>query len=126
MPTNKRRQYRHLPAFILLLLTEGPVHGRAISTSLLERMPAFKTDAPAIYRSLQQMELDGEVKSKWDMSQRGPARRVYRITDKGWERLEAWKEDISHRLAILTYFVDAFERAQKIRVKEPTSTRKSK
>jgi PadR family transcriptional regulator PadR len=108
MSPKRKQQYRHLPAFILLALAEGPVHGGAIHSILTERMALYKPDTGAIYRALQQLEQDGEVVSQWDTSKSGPARRVYRLTRAGWEKLEYWRQDIEMRLANLQYFLETY------------------
>lgn len=109
MPPKRKQQYRHLPAFILLALAEGPIHGGAIHTILTKKMPLFKTDTGAVYRALQQLELEGEVESNWDTSVAGPAKKIYTLTSDGWEKLEGWKEDIELRLENLTYFLTVYE-----------------
>lgn len=109
MHSRKGQQYRHLEAFILLVLAEGEVHGGAIHTVLAERLPVFKADTGAVYRALQQLEQKGEVLFAWDTAERGPAKKIYRITPVGWERLEFWKQDIEQRLSNLNYFISAYE-----------------
>ena len=109
MPTERKRQYRHMPAFILLALAEKPIHGGAIHTALIEKMPLYKPDTPAIYRTLKQLEKDGEVESRWDTAHTGPAIKIYSLTPIGWDKLEYWKRDIEMRLANLTYFLTTYE-----------------
>jgi len=106
------RQSRHLSAFILLALTEGPLHGHAIRAVLLERFPGYKADPGATYRTLQALEEAGEVAFHWDTQSRGPARKVYALTPLGWERLDFWRSDIESRLAFLQTFLDHFKRAK--------------
>lgn len=106
------RHARHLPAFILLALTEGPQHGHAIRAALHERVTDFKGDPGAIYRTLQTLEAAGEVKAHWDTGTRGPARKVYELTPEGWERLGFWEEDIRKRLGFLQGFLDGYARAR--------------
>jgi len=106
------RQSRHLPAFLLLALTEGPLHGHAIRAALLERFPGYKADPGATYRTLQALEEAGEVAFHWDTSARGPARKVYALTPIGRERLEFWRSDIEGRLALLQGFLDQFEHSK--------------
>ena len=38
--TSTRQQSRHLPAFILLLLAENPMHGGALQSALKARLPS--------------------------------------------------------------------------------------
>jgi PadR family transcriptional regulator, regulatory protein PadR len=106
--TSKRRQSRHLPAFILLLLADNPMHGGALLSALNARLPAVKADSAAVYRSLQQLEKDGELLSEWNTGGGGPAIRIYRLTPAGWRRLDVWLEDIKGRLKSLQYFVTAY------------------
>lgn len=113
MPGDEKRTYRHLPAFVLLVLADHPLHGGAVHAALLERLPGFKADTGAVYRTLQRLEKDGEAAAEWDTSSRGPARRVYRLTPAGWRKLEVWKADIEHRVANLRYFLDAYAEAQR-------------
>jgi DNA-binding PadR family transcriptional regulator len=114
--TASNRQSRHLPAFILLALTEGPLHGHAIRAALHQRIPGFKSDPGAIYRTLQALEADGDVVFQWDTESRGPARKVYSLTDSGWARLGFWEEDIGQRLVFLNTFMDLLRDA---RLKRP-------
>jgi len=111
----KKQNYRHLSAFILLMLTETSMHGGAIHTAMMSRMPNFRSDTGAIYRALQELESSGQVNSVWDTSESGPARKIYTLTSLGWDELETWKKDIEMRVSNLTYFLDSYEKAQKNR-----------
>ncbi|MGD0843775.1 MAG: helix-turn-helix transcriptional regulator [Geobacteraceae bacterium] len=113
MPAKRKQQYRHLPAFILLALAEGPIHGGAIHSALIARMPKYKSDTGAVYRTLQQLERDGEVQSTWDTSNSGPARKIYQLTPLGWEKLDDWKKDIEMRIENLNYFLRAYRQIMK-------------
>jgi PadR family transcriptional regulator, regulatory protein PadR len=108
MPPKRKQQYRHIPAFILLVIAEGPIHGGAIHTALTERMPLFKPDTGIIYRTLQQLEQEHEVVSTWDTSKSGPARKIYSLTDTGWKKLEHWHKDIVMRISNLQYFINTY------------------
>ena len=72
-------------------------------------MPLYKPDTAVIYRTLQQLEQDGEVAFTWDTSKSGPARKVYRLTELGWKKLDYWREDIEMRIANLHYFLDTYQ-----------------
>lgn len=110
MAPQKRRRYQHLPAFILLVLADGPLHGGAIRTSITERITGTPVDSAATYRTLQGLEEEGAVSSTWDTDAPGPALRVYRLTELGLERLAGWKADIEYRITILNRFVAAYDR----------------
>jgi PadR family transcriptional regulator, regulatory protein PadR len=107
-----RHQSRHLPAFILLELLSGARHGGALQSSLNERLPDLNADSGAVYRALNKMEEDGEVSSKWDTTMRGPARHIYKITERGAARLEEGEKDISRRHAILSHFLKEYRRSR--------------
>ena len=105
--SSPRQQSRHLPAFILLLLAKDPMHGGALQAVLKARFPALKADSAAVYRALPQIEKNGELASAWDTSGSGPAKRVYRLTKAGWDKLAFWKDDINERLENLQGFLSA-------------------
>src|ERR671939_269044 len=76
---------------ILLSLREWNSYGY----ELMERTAAFGFEAMnpgTLYRTLRQMEKNGVVKSKWETSKGGPARRMYSITDAGETYLDFWAE----------------------------------
>ena len=74
---------------ILVLLREWNSYGY----EMMERMAEFGFEAMnpgTLYRTLRHMENYGAVKSAWDTSKGGPARRVYSITDAGEAYLAFW------------------------------------
>ena len=66
-----------------------------------------------MYRTLQQLEKDGELRSEWNTGGSGPAIRIYQLTTAGWRKLEFWEEDIKGRMDSLQYFVTAYARLTK-------------
>src|SRR4051794_7596202 len=79
---------------LLLLLAEAPAHGY----ELIERLRPFGFDfgdPPTVYKTLRLLEADGHVSSNWELSARGPARRVYSISADGREMLQAWTQTLS-------------------------------
>lgn len=105
-----KKEYRHLPAFILLVLTEGPVHGGAVHTSLSKLLPDYNADSGAVYRTLKELEKNLEIDSSWDTSASGPPRKIYRLTETGWKKLDFWKEDIEKRLKYLNIFLKIYKK----------------
>ncbi len=89
---------------ILLSLREWNSYGY----ELIERTAAFGFEAMnpgTLYRTLRQMEKDGVVKSKWETSKGGPARRIYTITDAGEAYLDFWAEALEqYRRNVDTFF----------------------
>lgn len=78
----------YLQPCLLLLLAEGTSHGY----ELLEQLAALglhRVDPGRLYRCLRAMDEDGLVRSAWEPSTVGPARRLYVLTDEGRERLQA-------------------------------------
>lgn len=94
---------------LLLLLAEAPAHGY----DLIERLRPFGfelSDPATVYRTLRQIEEQGLVRSRWELSDRGPARRVYTITEDGLELLAAWTQALVATRRILGAFVARVER----------------
>ncbi len=76
---------------ILLALREWNSYGY----ELMERAAAFGFEAMnpgTLYRTLRQMEKNGQVKSTWETASGGPARRMYSITDAGKAYLDFWAQ----------------------------------
>ena len=92
---------------LLLLLGEAPAHGY----ELMERLRPFGfeiNDPGSVYKSLRQMEGEGLVSSEWELSSRGPARRVYSLTSDGRDLLAAWAFTLQQNRDILGQFLDRF------------------
>jgi len=90
---------------LLLLLAEAPAHGY----ELLERLRPFGfdlNDPASVYKTLRQLEGEGHVTSEWELSTRGPARRVYALTDDGRDMLDAWARTLARNREILGMFLD--------------------
>ncbi len=86
VPVGLPRNY--LRPCLLLLLAEGTSHGY----ELLEQVAALgldRVDPGGLYRSLRAMDEEGLVRSAWQPSASGPARRTYSLTDEGREWLHA-------------------------------------
>jgi DNA-binding PadR family transcriptional regulator len=113
MSSKQGQQYRHLPAFILLILAEGETHGGSILTNLNEKLPNFNCDSAGVYRTLNQLESEGCVIYNWDTSKPGPAKKIYQITEVGFKKLALFKNDIEKRLANFKYFLDEYSKLKK-------------
>lgn len=100
---------RHLPSFILLFLLDGPNYGNAILTRMNGELPSQFADGPAIYRALGEMEKTGLVRSSWDASCGGPAKKYYTITGKGRKELAKAEKDIETRVQNLQFFLNRFQ-----------------
>lgn len=96
---------------LLLLLAEASAHGY----ELIDRLRPFGFelgDPASIYKSLRQMEADGLVTSSWEVSSRGPARRVYALTSDGRDLLESWALTLAQSRAILDRFLERFDQLE--------------
>ena len=84
VPSGLPRNY--LRPCLLLLLAEGTSHGY----ELLDQVGALgldRVDPGGLYRCLRSMEQEGLVRSEWEPSASGPARRTYELTDEGTDWL---------------------------------------
>ena len=81
----------HLETLALAALEEGEAHGFEILRRLEETgAGALKLKEGSLYPALYRMEEAGLIKSAWESTpagQRGPRRRVYRLTSKGTRQL---------------------------------------
>jgi poly-beta-hydroxybutyrate-responsive repressor len=92
---------------LLLLLAESSAHGYELIDRL--RPFGFEINDPAtVYKSLRQMESEGLVTSTWELSSRGPARRVYALTSDGRDLLEAWSITLDQNRTILGRFLERY------------------
>ena len=77
---------------VLAILAEKALHGYRIVRSLAA-MPMFKGHEPdntGVYRFLNAMEDRGLLTSAWDMSDSGPAKKLFDLTSKGRDCLVKW------------------------------------
>jgi poly-beta-hydroxybutyrate-responsive repressor len=93
---------------LLLLLREQPAHGY----ELLERLRPFGfegSDPGGLYRSLRKLEGEGRVRSAWEPSSLGPARRIYEITRAGMEELHDRAKGLAEARGTLDTFLGRYE-----------------
>lgn len=77
---------------ILTLLVNNKLHGYNILQKLQEShmLQDKKPDPAGVYRCLKKMEQSGYVTAVWDVSDSGPAKKMYTITTDGLECLKTW------------------------------------
>ena len=95
------------PVVLLLLKKKGRSYGYDLAGEMSEH--AFtdaEIDRGALYRTLRQLEGNGNVKSEWETDSSGPARRVYRLTAKGERHLEEWATVLEHVAGAMEKFVE--------------------
>ncbi|MCX7843931.1 MAG: helix-turn-helix transcriptional regulator [Candidatus Bipolaricaulota bacterium] len=74
----------------------------------MARLSEQELDPGALYRALRSMEEEGLVRSFWDTSGSGPARRVYALTDAGWDYPRAWAVFLRRLREELDRFLDIY------------------
>jgi PadR family transcriptional regulator, regulatory protein PadR len=88
---------------ILLSLRDWSLHGYKIIQELA-RFGFTSIDQGNLYRTLRQLEKDDLVKSEWDTSQGGPAKRIYSITEAGEAYLSTCTEALEQYQSIINRF----------------------
>jgi len=95
---------------LLLLLHCDEVHGYELLDNLnpfgFEQNPV---DLSTVYRLLRHLEDGGLVVSRWDTSNPGPARRLYRLTEEGDRYLAWWVKDLHETERVLHSFLATYE-----------------
>lgn len=94
---------------LLLLLREQADHGYELVSRL--RPMHDEGDAGGVYRALRGMERQGLVRSEWQVSDVGPARRTYHVTLDGLSCLDEQVRELEHIHDVLHLFLDRYSRA---------------
>ncbi|HJV46467.1 MAG TPA: poly-beta-hydroxybutyrate-responsive repressor [Bacillota bacterium] len=92
---------------LLLILNGWNAHGYELIQQLM-RFGFQSIDQGNVYRTLRQLEKDNMVKSVWDTTSGGPAKRVYSITDAGKEYLESWATVLEQYQRMLDQFFNMY------------------
>jgi poly-beta-hydroxybutyrate-responsive repressor len=94
------------PVVLLLLKRKGRSYGYDLSGELKEfALTDAEIERAALYRTLRQLERNGNVASQWDTDNNGPARRVYKLTRQGERHLAEWSEVLEHVSKSMKRFV---------------------
>lgn len=94
---------------LLLELAKNPAHGYELMEILNQTRDLASSDPGNLYRILRGLEEDGFVRSNWDTSESGPARRKYELTKEGTEYLDAWVENVRETRQKLDDFLTEYE-----------------
>ncbi|GBF35085.1 transcriptional regulator [Desulfocucumis palustris] len=107
--SKKSQVYRYTPAFILLFLSRENLYGAALFNRMHSEIPFCHADGAVVYRTLQELEEVGAVKSYWETGISGPAKKWYQITGQGLELLAKFAEDIDKSKKNLEFFLAAYK-----------------
>ena len=113
------------PAFLrpclLLLIKEQPGHGYDLVPRL--KSLGFDDEPAALYRVLRTLETQGMLRSEWEFSSTGPARRLYHLTARGDEALAGWAAALEDTARSLDHYLDRYAQASNGRRTRLTRTR---
>jgi PadR family transcriptional regulator, regulatory protein PadR len=94
------------PVVLLLLKDKGSSYGYELFSSVQKHaLTDAKLERGTLYRTLRQLEKNGNVTSEWATEKSGPARRIYRLTPQGEQHLEEWAEVLDHVSKSMARFV---------------------
>ena len=107
--------YRFVEPVILLLLKEkGRSCGYDLCADLQDHaLTDAEIDKAALYRTLRQLEKNGNVRSTWETGEGGPARRVYKLTRNGEKHLQEWATVLEHLSKSMSRFVSAARKGER-------------
>lgn len=78
-----------LDVLVLKALSDGAMHGFAITRWLAEQSAAALTvEEAAVYQALYRLEARGVIKATWGVSEKGRRARFYQLTAKGRRELD--------------------------------------
>lgn len=84
----------HLDTLLLAAVAEAPAHGYLIVERLRRRSQgAFELSEGTVYPALYRLEASGLLASRWSTTESGRRRRVYRLTRRGRQALNAGRQD---------------------------------
>ena len=108
------RPPRFLRAFLLLFLAQGEAHGYELIEKLKEMGVKYETyEFGYVYKTLRNMEKEGLLSSRWNVKEKGAAKRIYRITDAGKSNLDEWARVLGNIKDSIESFLKAYEDVRK-------------
>ena len=101
-----------LASSLLAFLRRWNAYGYQLVQDLAKAgLPAF--DSTTVYRTLRQLERAGLVSSFWDISESGPARRMYSLTKAGEAFLDLWLDLFGRYQSILHSALNSLDNFQR-------------
>jgi poly-beta-hydroxybutyrate-responsive repressor len=92
---------------LLLSLRNINLHGYRLIQELT-RFGFSSIDHGNVYRTLRQLEKDNMIKSEWDTSTGGPAKRIYSITEAGEAYLRTCSDALEQYQSIINRFFSMY------------------
>ena len=102
-PCSGKTMTRLLQPAMMALLANEPLHGYRLVQQLssLKMLRGKRPDPTGVYRVLKWMEQKKYVKSEWDLTEHGPAKRRYILTALGRRCLTQWGKTLQeHKEAV--------------------------
>ncbi|WP_078428119.1 poly-beta-hydroxybutyrate-responsive repressor [Alkalihalobacterium alkalinitrilicum] len=93
--------------FILLILSRMSLHGYELNQKL-QSFGFHTVDQGNLYRLLRKLEKENLVKSEWDTTGSGPAKRLYSITDVGKNFLQGYAKKLELYQSMLDQFFNMY------------------
>ncbi|HEY4550233.1 MAG TPA: poly-beta-hydroxybutyrate-responsive repressor [Bacillus sp. (in: firmicutes)] len=106
---------------LLLSLRNWNLHGYKLIQELT-RFGFSSVDQGNVYRTLRQLEKDDMVKSEWDTTTGGPAKRIYSITDAGEAYLQTCSGALEQYQSIINRFFTLYMDMFLPSIKQPDET----
>jgi len=106
---------------IMTLLAGGALHGYWIVQRLAKTplLGGSRPDPTGVYRMLRLMEKRRFVVSSWDLSDSGPAKRLYRLTPEGRQCLGRWVKTLADYHRAIGRLLAAARQASAGRARQP-------
>jgi DNA-binding PadR family transcriptional regulator len=112
-PCSGRNLDKLIQPAVLAILAQKALHGYRVVQDLAA-MPMFKGHEPdntGVYRFLNAMEDRGLLTSAWDMSDRGPAKKLFDLTNDGRQCLAKWVATLREYREQIGELLEHLERA---------------
>ncbi|MGH9157825.1 MAG: PadR family transcriptional regulator [Acidimicrobiales bacterium] len=111
--SGRRGVARYIESSLLLLLAERRAHGWELSERLKDvfPLPGNLPDVSTVYRALADLEGQGAVRSELTPGD-GGGRKVYELTDVGWDLLAFWEEQFTEEQRGLVRLLQVFEQTR--------------
>ena len=107
---HKNFVFKGIKSLLMLnLIRKGPIHGSEIQKKLLE-VYGLDLPKPIVYMHLRKMEDMGLIYSDWKVGESGPAKRLYKITEEGYEFLKSSLDDLKKLKDVLNMLIDDLEK----------------